>query len=61
MVKHLFEQSQSTNIAIPIYHFGVVEIHFYIENPCQFLNSVNSDYKLETHRKQNKSVCQHFN
>ena len=64
-MKHLFKQSQLTHIAIPICHFRVVEIDFYIdfyiENPCQFSNSVNRDYKLESHGKQNKSVCQHFN
>ena len=53
--KYLFEQS--TNIAIPIYHFRVVEIHFCIENPCQSSNLVNKHYKLESHSKQNKSVA----
>jgi hypothetical protein len=37
-----FEQLQSMDIAIPIYHFRVVEIHFYIGNP-------NRDCKPESH------------
>ena len=60
LMSFYFEQSQSMNIAIPIYHFRVVEIHFYIENPCQFSNSVNRDHKLESHSKQNKLLCWHF-
>jgi len=55
-----FEQLKSINIATPIIHFGVAEIPFYIENPCRFSNSVNGDYKLESHGKRNRSVCGHF-
>jgi len=55
-----FEQLKSINIAIPIIHFRVAEIPFYIENPHQFSNSVNGDYKLESHGKQNRLVCGHF-
>jgi hypothetical protein len=46
-----FEQLQSMNIAIPISHLRVAEIPFYIENLCQFSNSVNGDYKLDSHDK----------
>ena len=38
----------------------VAEIPFYIENLCQFSNSVNGDYKLDSHGKRNKVVCRHF-
>jgi hypothetical protein len=55
-----FEQLQSMNIAIPISHLRGAEIPFYIENPRRFSNSVNGDYKLDSHDKRNKLVCRHF-
>ena len=55
-----FEQLKSINIALPIIHFRVAEIPFYIENLRRFSNSVYGDYKLESHGKQNRSVCGHF-
>ena len=55
-----FEQLQSMNIAIPTSHLRVTEIPFYIENLCWFSNSVNGDYKIDSHGKQNKVVCRHF-
>jgi hypothetical protein len=45
-----FEQLKSINIVIPIIHFRVAEIPFY-DNPRRFSNSVNGDYKLESHGK----------
>jgi len=44
-----FDQLKSIDIAIPIIHFRVAEIPFYIENPRRFSNSLNGDYKLESH------------
>jgi hypothetical protein len=55
-----FEQLKSINIAMPIIHFRVAEIPFYIKNPRRFSNPVNGDYKQESHGKRNRSVCGHF-
>jgi len=51
LLSFYFEQLKSINIAIPIIYFRAAEIPFYIENPHQFSNSVNGDYKLESHGK----------
>ena len=45
------KQIQSVSLVLRPGHFRVAEISFYIDNPRQFWNSVNGDYKTHSHGK----------
>ena len=46
-----YKQIQSVSLVLRPGHFRVAEISFYINNPRQFWNSVNGDYKTHSHGK----------
>jgi len=53
---HHSEHKQPVSPAVRWGHFRVARISFYIQNPRQFWNSVNTDYKMHSHGYQWKVV-----
>ena len=46
-----YKQIRSVSLVLRPGHFGVAENSIYINNPRQFWNSVNGDYKTHSHGK----------
>ena len=60
MLHFYFEKKKYVSLALRNRHLRVEGMSFYIQIPHQFSNSVNQDYKLESHSKGNKLVCGQF-